>query len=71
MKRSVRLTNPDDQTMAAHYFITHGGIRNRTLACAITVTGKRARKLIKNARRVVRERNNVPVRADVTATLSV
>lgn len=67
MKRSVKLTNPADQAIAAHYFIKQGGVRNRTLAGAITVTGKRARKLIKRARRVERERNNVPVREDVTA----
>jgi hypothetical protein len=50
-RRSVRVTDLNEQALAAEFFLKNGGQRTRTLAGAIGVTGKRARKLIKAARR--------------------
>lgn len=43
------------QEKAAKLFIGYGGNRNKYLAKAIHVTGKRAHKLLKRARRQIRE----------------
>jgi hypothetical protein len=50
-RRSVEVTDLNEQALAAEFFLKNGGQRTRSLAGAICVTGKRARKLIKAARR--------------------
>lgn len=51
IKPTVTLTDPVEQAKAAEYFVRCGGIRPASLAGAIGITPKKARKLIKQARR--------------------
>lgn len=51
IRKTVTLTDPHEQRQAAAEFIRLGGVRHKTLAKAVTITGKRARKLLRQARR--------------------
>jgi hypothetical protein len=50
-RTSVKVTDPTEQRKSAEYFVAYGGANRKNFAHAITVTGKRARKLLKRAKR--------------------
>jgi hypothetical protein len=50
-RRSIRVTDPYEQRKAARYAAAYGARRPEVLVGSILVTPKRARKLLKRARR--------------------